>query len=101
MSYALRPVAIAGLVILASTAVAGTALAQLDCRVRFSCIGQDPCYYALFDQTGQRIVDFEVVGGSIQYQTGIAIGTSYCESTLGPPDEDCDRQPIDEDQFEC
>ncbi len=51
-----------------------------------------PLLCPLRSETGQRLLDFEVVGDPIQYQTGIAIGTSHCESRLGPPDED---------QFEC
>jgi hypothetical protein len=101
MPRALRPVALAGLALLASTVAGGSALAQLECRVRFTCIGEAPCYYALFDKTGTRVGDFEVAGDATQYQTDIPMGTTYCLSRLGAPDVDCERQPINEDQFEC
>ncbi len=96
-----RMVAAASLVLLAGAVPAGSALAQLECRVRFSCIGQETCYYSLFDPTGMKLQDFAVPGDETEYLSGIALGSSFCMSRLGTPDEDCDRQSIDEDQFEC
>ena len=95
------PVVAACLVLLSEAIAAGPALAQLDCQVRFSCIGQETCYYSLFDPTGLKLQDFEIPGDGTEYMRGIALGSSFCMSRFGPPHEDCERQSIDEDQFEC